>query len=51
MAGIGIIDKNITFGEWAIIWLEKYKKGFVRENTYLKTYKNTTENYLIPYWY
>lgn len=49
MAGIGIIDKNITFGEWAIIWLEKYKKGFVRENTYLKTYKNTTENYLIPY--
>lgn len=49
MAGIAIINKNITFREWANIWLEKYKKGFVKENTYLRTYKNTTENYLIPY--
>ncbi len=49
MAGIGIIDKNITFGEWAIIWLEKYKRGSVRENTYMESYQRPVQLQLIPY--
>ena len=38
-----------TFSTWAIKWLETYKKGTVKEHTYLFTYKSNVEKYLIPF--
>lgn len=38
-----------TFKTWALKWLETYKKGTVKEHTYLFTYKSNVEKYLIPY--
>lgn len=42
-------NKNITFEEWALEWLEKYKHGSVKENTYKNTYAATVKKDLIPY--
>lgn len=38
-----------TFATWAKKWLETYKKGTVKEHTYLFTYKSNVEKYLIPF--
>ena len=33
------VDQDVTFKEWAIKWLETYKKGKVKGNTYSGTYE------------
>lgn len=38
----------MTFKEWADIWLEDYKRGTVKANTFETTYKGTFRLYLIP---
>lgn len=38
-----------AFSTWATKWLETYKKGTVKEHTYLFTYKSNVEKYLIPF--
>ena len=38
-----------AFSTWATKWLETYKKGTVKEHTYLFTYKCSVENFLIPF--
>ncbi len=38
-----------AFSTWATKWLDTYKKGTVKEHTYLFTYKSNVEKYLIPY--
>ena len=47
--GVAIIEKEITFGEWALKWLETYKKGKVKDNTYRGTYENPVKKHLIPH--
>ena len=49
LVGDELISKEATFKEWANVWLEKYKEGKVKTNTYDETYKRPVENYLIPY--
>lgn len=39
---------NITFDEWAFIWLEKMVRDRVKDNTYA-SYSNVVRNHLIPY--
>ena len=41
-------DRGVTFGRWATEWLEKYKRGSVRENTFSETYERTVTKILIP---
>jgi len=48
-AGEPFITREVTFGEWAVKWLETYKKPNVRPNTYSFSYYSPTQNYLIPY--
>lgn len=48
-SGSMFISKQVTFGQWANTWLDTYKKGTVKENTYYLTYKNTVDKYLLPY--
>ena len=40
---------GVLFSELAIMWLELYKKGIVKNNSYLGTYYNPVMNHLIPY--
>ena len=49
LTGNTFVEKDVTFRQWAIRWLETYKRGEVDENTYRFTYKNTVCNHLIPY--
>lgn len=39
---------KMKFKEWAYIWLENYKRGTVKVNTYKMTYYDTFRLYLIP---
>lgn len=39
----------VLFEDWARQWLEKYKKGIVKDNTYRSTYLEPVELHLIPY--
>lgn len=39
----------MTFEKWANKWLETYKKGVVKDHTYLFTYKSNIDKYLVPY--
>lgn len=48
-AGTIFVSNDVTFGQWAIKWLETYKKPNVDENTYRLTYENTVYNHLMPY--
>lgn len=48
LAGIPQMDDNVTFGDWAYVWLEKYKLGTVSEHSYDDTYKRPVESYLLP---
>lgn len=43
------VEKSVTFSEWALKWLETYKKGKVKQNTYVGTYHNIVHVHLIPY--
>lgn len=38
--GQGFINRDITFAQWAIKWMEVYKKPHVSDNTFKSTYKN-----------
>lgn len=38
-----------AFSTWANKWLETYKKGTIKENSYIFTYKSNMEKHLIPY--
>lgn len=38
-----------NFDEWAEEWLKTYKKGTVKQHTYLYTYEVNVAKYLIPY--
>lgn len=49
MTGLGSAVKDKTFSEWAKIWLEKYKYGSVRENTYTESYYRPVKLQLLPY--
>lgn len=40
--------ERMTFKEWAIYWLENYKRGTVKANTYRMSYYDTFRLYLIP---
>lgn len=43
-------QKNRTlFATWALEWMETYKKGKVKEQTYYFTYQTNIEKYLIPF--
>lgn len=39
----------VTFKSWAETWLETYKKGKVKDNTYHAMYKNIVDKHLIPH--
>jgi integrase len=41
--------KNLLFSAWVDRWLETYKRGDVKETTFLTTYKRPCYNYIIPY--
>lgn len=43
------VDKDITLKEWGEKWLETYKEGKVRYNTYVTTYKNAAYKHIFPY--
>lgn len=47
--GETFIQHEYTFGEWAMRWLEVYKKPHVTENTYITTYYTTVVKHIIPY--
>lgn len=49
IAGIPIVGQSPLFKDWAEIWLEKYKRGSVKESTYIDTYERTVNTYLVPY--
>jgi integrase len=49
LSGKSYINAEISFKDWAILWLKKYKLNTVKENTYLESYKRTVEKYLIPH--
>ena len=49
LTGSIFVSKEVTFQEWALKWLETYKKGKVKDNTYDGTYRNPVERHLIPY--
>ena len=39
-------SKDVSFSEWSALWLETYKRGRVRPNTYHVTYRNIVFNHL-----
>lgn len=41
--------KNILFSSWVEKWLETYKRGDVKETTFLTTYQRPCKNYIIPF--
>lgn len=48
-AAQNMVNTDICFKEWALQWLELYKRGIVKDNTYYGTYKEPTLTYLVPY--
>lgn len=49
LAGEPWVERDVTFGGWAKKWLETYKKGKVKDNTYDGTYRTPVEYHLIPH--
>ncbi|CZT57462.1 hypothetical protein BN3661_01996 [Eubacteriaceae bacterium CHKCI005] len=49
LTGNTFVEKDVMFRQWAIRWLETYKRGEVDENTYRITYEHTVKKHLIPY--
>lgn len=43
------VKNNCTFGEWALKWLEIYKKPKTTANGYAFTFENTVVKHLIPF--
>ena len=43
------VEKSVTFADWAVKWLEVYKKPNTDTNTYRYTYENTVKKHLVPY--
>ncbi len=43
------VEKSVTFADWAVKWLETYKKGKVKQNTYVGTYYDIVHKHLVPY--
>ncbi len=41
--------ESIKFEDWAVCWLQIYKKNYVKQTTYVESYKRTVNNYLLPY--
>lgn len=48
LAGI-VVSKDISFEEWSMKWLEVYKEGKVKQNSYTESYYYPTVKHLIPY--
>jgi integrase len=40
---------KVKFADWTLKWLEIYKKGMVKDNSYWGTYYNPAVKHLIPY--
>lgn len=49
ITGTVFTPTGVGFTDWAMIWLETYKKPNVDENTYRLTYLNSVEKHIIPY--
>lgn len=49
LCGGEVQRKQVLFGEWAIEALTKYKKIYVKGNTYNGTYLQPVQNHLIPH--
>lgn len=49
LTGAVFVSREVTFEDWARKWLETYKKGKVKDNTYDGTYRNPVEHHLIPF--
>lgn len=49
ITGIGFAGNGAVFRDYAIRWLETFKKGKVKDNTYRGTYENPVLKHLIPY--
>jgi len=43
------LSPNVKFADWTLQWLEVYKKGMVKDNSYWGTYYNPAVKHLIPY--
>lgn len=41
--------EEVPFEDWARHWLETYKKGIVKDNTYRSTYLEPVELHIVPY--
>ncbi|GAA6396413.1 hypothetical protein I4300191C4_10700 [Solibaculum mannosilyticum] len=41
LTGNTFVEKDVTFIQWTIRWLETYKRGEVDESTYRITYEHT----------
>lgn len=49
LCGGEVQRKKVLFGEWAVEALAKYKKNYVKGNTYNGTYLQPVQNHLIPH--
>ena len=49
ITGAGFASENKLFEAYAKQWLETFKKGKVKDNTYRGTYENPVLKHLIPY--
>lgn len=49
ITGLGFASENKSFETYAKQWLETFKKGKVKDNTYRGTYENPVIKHLIPY--
>lgn len=43
-----VINSNMPLGEWALKWLDIYKKGKVKESTYKSSYERPVVSHIIP---
>ncbi|KAF5044682.1 hypothetical protein DSECCO2_489170 [anaerobic digester metagenome] len=48
-SGEAFIATHKTFGQWAPVWLETYKKGRVKGSTYYNNYEIPLRVHLLPY--
>ena len=49
ITGIGFAGGGAIFDDYAMRWLETFKKGKVKDNTYRGTYENPVLKHLIPF--
>jgi len=45
--GVAFVEKDVTFAQWALKWLESIR-GTVKDNTYQLTYVNSVKKHLMP---